>query len=119
MQVICRQLGFPFGSLYDVTGFGDLVNADYSDYISSSESGVIVWATELQCTGTEDRLDQCFFPELFGELAAARGGDYGFPSDDETGIRRPPCATRDGRVLGVVCRRFEIKGPVLCSCANA
>lgn len=56
-QVVCRQLGFPFGGLYDVVEVGV---SDYQDYSSQAD---VVWATRLECAGNEERLDDCFFPE--------------------------------------------------------
>ena len=67
-------------------------------------AGNIVWATEVQCTGLEERLDQCFFPEEFGDARPDYSGDSG------PGIRGAECAERDGRTLAVVCRQFEIEG---------
>ena len=102
-QVACRQLGFPFGGLYVAdeprNSTGRVAGADYDDY---SESGELVWATDVLCTGVEERLDECFFPEEFGDRAAfAPAG---------AGVSGASCRRRDGLVLGVVCRQFEIEG---------
>ena len=109
-QVVCRQLGFPFGGLYDVleatrsTGF--IVGSEFEDY---SEPADTVFATEVKCTGKEARLDECFFPEDFGD-APRPNNDFGPPV--EAGVRRGPCRRQDGQTFGVVCRQFEIVGVV-------
>ena len=47
-QVVCRQLGFPFGSVMDE---GEVFGAyDYSFDYSSSEPEPTVWATEVRNT---------------------------------------------------------------------
>eukprot|EP00892_Ulva_mutabilis_P005580 jgi/Ulvmu1/3394/UM016_0010.1 len=103
-NVVCRQLGFPFGSLYDLedvrNSTGEIVGADYEDYSAPAE---LVWATDVLCTGKEERLDECFFPEDFGNR---RASDYG--PQVEAGIQRAACRRKDGNQLGVVCRKFEI-----------
>lgn len=113
-QVVCRQLGFPFGSLYDATEVydsnGNTIGTDYEDY---SEPGEIVFATEVVCTGKEARLDECFFPEAFGAAPrVSREEDQAV----EAGIRQGRCARNDGSARGVVCRQFEIEGVVWVQC---
>ena len=112
-KVVCKQLSFPFGTIYDVNevtnSTGTPVGSDYSDY---SAPGEIVWATDVLCTGKEERLDECFFPEDFGDAR----NDYSGPPVS-AGIRRSSCRRQDGSVLGVVCRQFEIEGgPLLGLC---
>ena len=100
-KVICKQLGFPFGTLYDVTevanSTGPPAGSDYVDYVAPGE---VVWATDVLCTGKEERLDECFFPEDFGDAY-----EQGLAS-----VQGISCRRQDGDVLGVVCRQFEIEG---------
>ena len=104
-NVVCKQLGFPFGTLYDAAEVLDSIGEPAgTDYIDVSAPGELVWATDVLCTGKEERLDECFFPEDFED---ARLGDY---APEVEGIRRASCRRQDGSVLGVVCRRFEIEG---------
>ena len=93
--------------------------------------GIDLLVVQVVCTGKEERLLDCDFPQDFG-------ADYGFGynGDDYTanrpgpshaepgaapisveiapepsgGIPNPLCASGDGRRLGVICRRFEITG---------
>ena len=65
-RVVCRQLGFPFSNLMDVeelrtssgSRVGSTVDADTDlDYLDLGPDELdLVWATELQCTGQEERL---------------------------------------------------------------
>ena len=106
-KVVCKQLGFPFGSLYDAEEVANSTgNPAGSDYVDYSAPGELVWATDVLCTGKEERLDECFFPEDFGD---ARNNDYS-SAPDVGGIRAAGCRRRDGSMLGVVCRQFEIEG---------
>lgn len=50
---------------------------------------------QVACTGKEERLVECAFPENFGE--------------DGTGVTAPDCMGTEEH-LAVVCRRFEITG---------
>eukprot|EP00892_Ulva_mutabilis_P004962 jgi/Ulvmu1/2838/UM144_0002.1 len=101
--VICRQLGFPFGGLMDVRS----TLREDRDYDSEVDEPAIVWATDVQCTGTESRLDECFFPEDFEGFS--RFVSFPVPPLDSSraGLRGFTCAFRE--FLGVVCRRFEIE----------
>eukprot|EP00892_Ulva_mutabilis_P008280 jgi/Ulvmu1/5824/UM025_0081.1 len=102
--VICRQLGFPFGSLIDLeevrppSGGRPINEDDYPD----DDEGALVWATDVRCTGAEQRLGDCFFPEGLGN----RGGRPEMPSP---GLSFGSCATRDSTTVGVACRRFEVE----------
>lgn len=123
-KVVCRQLGFPLGSLYDTFGGDDVgvfADADYGDPYSDAGSGrpsEIVWATEVVCTGKEERLGECFFPEEFGDNPGGFPSGYYDDVDEETqggpgtqpGLLRTPCSFRDRSVFGVICRQFEIPG---------
>ena len=87
--VICRQLGFPFGNVMDpnearMSGFSD---------VFPSPPRPVTWASNVLCTGTEQRIADCSFPGSTGEfLEEYEGG----------------CA--DVRTLAVICRRFEMDG---------
>ena len=113
--VICRELGFPFGSLLEqgeVSRRNDLADADY---LENGEPGELVWASDVVCSGLEDRLGECLFPEDFGTNPTNNGNDYGPlpPGGGITGFRAG-CSRRDGSLLSVACRRFEIEGmPIL------
>lgn len=112
-KVICCQLGFPFGSIIDLREVADtpavgsrpIYNEDYVDY---DDPGPLVWATDVRCTGTEDRLDDCFFPQAFGTIMRP-----GRAVDAPPGIPRTACQRTDSAILAVACRRFEIKGALL------
>ena len=112
-KVICRQLGFPFGSVFDSSASGggrdpddQYDYADYSSYGSPSSApldDVPVFATRGSCTGTEERLDECFFPErdpLSNSFATspARGASS-------------TCDRFQATRLAVACRQLEIEGP--------
>ena len=81
---------------------------DFTDDYSVPD--VIVWATEVQCTGTEDRLDECFFPQQFSGFARS----ITFPvlpvGEDFVGVRSSFCARDPDFQVGVICRRFEVEG---------
>ena len=101
-NVICRQLGFPFGGLIETaTRSGGL----------SDGNDTVVWATEVQCTGTEDRLDECFFPEQFSGFTRSKAFLVPPISADGVGIQGASCSTSPDLQLGVpACRRFAIEG---------
>lgn len=98
---MCRQLGFPFGGIYDVGEFrqSEFIPGDYEDefYTDDYDSGV-AFATEVTCTGKEARLDECFLPEAFGA------------SDPSVTGVQATCTTQRRRIFSVICRRFEITG---------
>ena len=106
-QVICRQLGFRFGGLYDTedatNSSGVIVGADYEDF---NTPGDLVWATNVQCSGLEERLAECFFPEAFGD---ARRGTDGQPIATADGIERARCERQDGFVLGWCAGSLRLK----------
>lgn len=110
-KVICRQLGFPFGSVVDLqevrVGSGMRFNQD--EYIEYDEPGELVWARVVQCTGKEERLSDCFFSEAFGNNTEPPPPSTG-RLERPLGIPSASCARRDGDILGVACRRFEIEG---------
>eukprot|EP00892_Ulva_mutabilis_P004967 jgi/Ulvmu1/2842/UM144_0007.1 len=111
-KVICRQLGFPFSSLIDVQEVRSNNGRPFSDYGEYGEPGELVWATDLQCTGKEERLTDCFFPEAFGDNT--RPPPPSFPGAPPApppapGIPNADCSRRDGSTLAVACRRFEIE----------
>ena len=104
-KVVCRQLGFQFSSLM---GVEEVSNAAY-DYRTSDSIPSIVWATEVRCTGKEERLADCNFPEEFGN-ASVRTADQTPPPSARPGVSDGICGQVDEEVLGVVCRRFELEG---------
>eukprot|EP00892_Ulva_mutabilis_P003252 jgi/Ulvmu1/1299/UM011_0025.1 len=85
-QVVCRQLGFPFWTLY-ATGTGDPTPAPPGQRFR-------VWARSVTCTGREARLDECVFP------APGLSADTANPPEDFD--------RRDTGHFGVVCRQFEM-----------
>lgn len=120
--VICKQLGFPFGGLMDVLEVNVRgPNGRASEEGPFRDSGAqnttaskLVWATEMQCTGLEDRLEDCFFPEAFGSnpipRRPRRANAQASPGPDTKGIADAACSQDDGSTLAVVCRQFEIEG---------
>ena len=65
----------------------------------------------MVCSGKEERLADCFFPENFGVSDA----DYDPAADESTpasglGISNRDCNTNGSAHWGVICRRFEITG---------
>ena len=110
--VVCRQLGFRFGSLYDVTGSAEFGSFTGSDYASGDPDrpSEIVWATDVVCTGFEQRLDECFFPQQFGARPGASGGEFSPPGPGRPGLGGTRCDRRDGSVFGVICRQFPLPG---------
>lgn len=123
-QVVCRQLGFPFGSVMDE---GEVFGAyDYSFDYSSSEPEPTVWATEVVCTGKEERLLDCDFPQNFGidyeyerpEYEYANWPGSTHPAPEPAPLESAPapagglpnggCSRSDRNRLAVICRRFEI-----------
>ena len=109
-NVICRQLGFPFGSLIENSRSGFRLlgpTAFTSDY---DEPDATVWATEVQCTGTEERLDECFFPQQFAGFTRSISFPIPPVSADAVGVQRAICATDPDLQVGVMCRRFDIEG---------
>lgn len=99
-NVVCRQLGFPFGSLMD-TGETRFVAGD------NTAGNTVTWATEVICTGLEARLADCFFPEAFG----ASGGSVGPGSSPGVDGQCGDFSTLS--VLAVICRTFPLEGELL------
>lgn len=99
-NVVCRQLGFPFGSLMD---------PDESRFVAIEKPNAnpVTWATEVICTGLEERIADCFFPEAFG----ASGGSV------SNGL--PPAVAGECRdfgtltALAVICRTFPLEGMLI------
>lgn len=62
------------------------------------------------CTGKEERLIDCSFPENFGSPS-----DTDAPAQSPSrGLSNALCVDDDGRRFSVVCRRFEINGAGHC-----
>ena len=94
--VICGQLGFPFGSMFEVReAAGDFFGTeDLSFPAGDTMPSDIAWATRVSCDATAQRLQDCSF------AGGSDGTLSGLPAD---GVRCAP-------ILGVVCHRFEIAG---------
>lgn len=74
---------------------------------------------QVICTGNEERLLDCYFPEAFG-AAASDAGSNSTPENasdaDMAPVRGVPesrCGRGDNRILGVMCRKFPINGAEL------
>eukprot|EP00892_Ulva_mutabilis_P004525 jgi/Ulvmu1/2444/UM135_0004.1 len=135
-QVICKQLGFPFGTVMDE----EEVSAAYDyDYSERDRSTVLTWATEVMCTGKEERLLDCMFPENFGiDYSRDYSYDYFYNENwpapahaapapapismesapaPSNGLPGAGCDRGDTERLAVICRRFEITD-ALCKSLN-
>lgn len=64
-------------------------------------------ALQVACTGKEERLLDCVFPENFGDDKPPDERGPGAPS---LGLASAPCDLNDNNRLAVICRRFEIPG---------
>ena len=70
---------------------------------------------QVVCTGKEERLLDCDFPQDFGvdyDFSYFRDGSEGGPAPGG-GLPNSNCVRNDNRRLGVICRRFEITGAPL------
>ena len=97
-QVACRQLGFRFGVMFQV-GESSRFPYDYIEYSFGQDDGIpsdFAWASEVVCTGTEERLDRCLFTE---------GSDNTLGGLPDEGVL-DSCF----RTLPVVCTQFELIG---------
>ena len=87
-------------------------------------SSMVSLVFQVVCTGTEERLLDCDFPQDFGAdyvnsydyaYRNAAGSDYNGPEPPpldyaHPGLPNSGCDRSDIRRLGVICRRFEVKG---------
>lgn len=113
-SVACRQLGFPFASLLPLT----------TDNVATFAAS-IAWATDVRCTGLEERLDECIFPEAPDVPASDTGAvvdDLGGYGGSVTPGKLPvqpisgqTCTTTQAERFAVVCRMFEIEGTAVMS----
>ena len=110
-KVICRQLNFPFGSVFDSSASGGRGGPDdqydYADYsfgspLSAPLDDVPVFATRVSCTGKEERIDECFFPE--------RGPSFSSSAPSPAPRVSSSCDRFQASRLTVACRQFEIEG---------
>ena len=94
-MVACGQLGFPFGSMFNVE---EVVEDDYGLESSFADDdtmpSTLSWGG-VTCNGTEQRLDECNFSGSSDETFAGLLEE-----------RTSPCS----RILGIVCTRFELAG---------
>eukprot|EP00892_Ulva_mutabilis_P007276 jgi/Ulvmu1/4920/UM202_0005.1 len=103
-KVICRHLGFPFSSLM---GTEEVRTTPAVPVLPGPPR--LVWAAQVLCTGKEERLDECFFPEDFGNIDM-RLPDQQSPGDaGVVGVEGTTCSAVDNDIVGVICRRFEIE----------
>ena len=94
--VVCRQLGFPYGWLYNAEeAVGEPRGEDYFDADDALPSA-FAWASDVVCTGAEARLSECGFPE---------SGTRTLEDLPEDGA-----LSRCHAALGVVCSRFDLTG---------
>ena len=103
-QVACRQLGFRFGVMFQV-GESSRFPYDYIEYSFGQDDGIpsdFAWASEVVCTGTEERLDRCLFTE---------GSDNTLGGLPDEGVL-DSCF----RTLPVVCTQFELIGALTAVC---
>lgn len=110
-QVVCRQLGFPFGGQGDSSGISLTsvrdASFDYQAYNGEPSEPNFVWATRVVCTGAEERLDACFFQEAAAAGDGGPGESLRLPAG---GLPDAFCANQDQGALTAVCRTFEIPG---------
>ena len=68
---------------------------------------------QVVCTGREDQLSDCVFPEEFGDAVSTDN------PESASGLSAG-CGARDGEIFGVVCRRFDVTGvyPYSCFCSR-
>ena len=97
-QVVCRQLGFHSGVMYQIAE-SIRFPYDYGDYVFGPEDEVasdFAWASEVVCTGTEARLDECLFTE----------------GSDNTlgGLPAEGLSNSCFRSLAVACTQFDLVG---------
>lgn len=118
-DVVCRQLGFPFGTVTDVTGAGDRRFTDLYDYdysiggdVSPPLDSVPVFATRVSCTGKEAALRECFFPER--EALSPYDDYFVGAAPGPVSVGGLSCTRFEGSRLGVVCHQFEIEGACHC-----
>ena len=95
-----------------------------------------IGSMQVVCTGKEERLLDCFFPENFGidyvntpptdyndyasivqapSSAVRAQGQTGTAPPPSNGLEREECSSGDMRRLSVICRRFDIRGAYSCS----
>lgn len=92
--VICGQMGFPSGSMFEVRETNDILLAREPFPADDTLPSDITWVSQVTCAGTEQRLEDCSFS------GSSDGTLAGLPED---GV---PCFS----ILGVVCHRFELTG---------
>ena len=89
-DVVCRQLGFPYGNRVNPLNLEDMEEAD--------EPLDRFWLSSVRCRGLEDRLTGC-------DLGAGFIGDN--PPSDYSFLDVDSCSDGDHRVT-VACRQFPV-----------
>eukprot|EP00892_Ulva_mutabilis_P011625 jgi/Ulvmu1/8835/UM049_0015.1 len=104
-QIVCKQLGFPFGTVMDT---GE-VPATATARLSSGDLE-LVWGTEVICTGQEERLIDCQFTENFASVGFGRRSDFYYDGPEEDmGVRANCGVGGNDQRFAVVCRMFPIE----------
>eukprot|EP00892_Ulva_mutabilis_P001478 jgi/Ulvmu1/11330/UM074_0045.1 len=101
-RVICRQLGFPFSSLYDAKTAAIPAAQRSTQRGGSQAAPAVVWSESVSCTGAEERLEACAFEQDLDESSMLR------PLRAPAGATAAACGRDDDRMLAVACRRFEM-----------
>ena len=97
-QIVSGLISMPAADMYNIKGSS------------------MACAFQVVCTGKEERLLDCDFPQDFGEDYSNNvygGVDNASAPTPRGGLPSSGCARSDNRRLSVICRRFEITGTAL------